>query len=564
MSEPRAESLLRSALEKIVYFEARSEQLVRDLDGARGEAERLKGELAQAGQREIALRREVAELQVQLERAHKEREEIGRLNEVLRAERTRWLDKLLESSRIQAAGQEGDLDLASFIAALRGEVIAQAQPGQGHRLGAFPVQGERRSAATESNPQSAPSASMGKVPSGDQVHADPSTPAVPAYAQGERFEAASAIQGEAERLLQQGRLKPSEAEVFSLAKPRGATESTLFGFSVRELSSPDAFARIRAAERLKALGDKAASPALASALHAERDASVQQVMLGAFAALASVEGGEVVIPLLSAASPEVRIAALKALLAIDSERALPHLAQACKDADPWVRRRASLLALNRPREEAVKLSTEAISDGNGKVRRLSTLALAAAAPEEARAALLEALNDEVPEVRSAAARSLSRLLGTDVLPVLALDPLQRRREIRRLATLPLAHRAAPALAVVAARTVQGERSRAAAESNPQNPPSALIRNSPSGHPAHPDPSTPAVPAYAQGERGSPAASASSSGLAAELLGELRASIRGRTLEDLSEGRAPAQVSSELERLSAQGQVVRRGRKYFVA
>jgi hypothetical protein len=55
-----------------------------------------------------------------------------------------------------------------------------------------------------------------------------------------------------------------------------------------------------------------------------------------------------------------------------------------------------------------------------------------------------------------------------------------------------------------------------------------------------------------------------SGISAELVSELRASIRGRTLEELCEGRPGAQVLAALEQLATQGAVVRRGRKYFVA
>ncbi|HET9451282.1 MAG TPA: wire protein, partial [Aggregicoccus sp.] len=58
MSDERPDALLKSALEKIVYFEARAEQLHSELASARTEAERLRGDLTQAGAREIGLRRE--------------------------------------------------------------------------------------------------------------------------------------------------------------------------------------------------------------------------------------------------------------------------------------------------------------------------------------------------------------------------------------------------------------------------------------------------------------------------------------------------------------------------
>ena len=48
MRDEHPESLLKSALEKIVYFEARSQQLYTDLAAAQGKIERLKEELGAA------------------------------------------------------------------------------------------------------------------------------------------------------------------------------------------------------------------------------------------------------------------------------------------------------------------------------------------------------------------------------------------------------------------------------------------------------------------------------------------------------------------------------------
>src|SRR5271169_5673806 len=88
VSDARAEALLKSALEKIVYFEARSGQLEGDAAAALAELERLKAEYGAAGAREVELRQRLAELEVALGRAHRDREELARVVEVLRAERT--------------------------------------------------------------------------------------------------------------------------------------------------------------------------------------------------------------------------------------------------------------------------------------------------------------------------------------------------------------------------------------------------------------------------------------------------------------------------------------------
>src|SRR5262249_62392229 len=90
------------------------------------------------------------------------------------------------------------------------------------------------------------------------------------------------------------------------------SEESLFGFSVRELSSPDPTARVRAAERFRILGERAAAPALAAALHAERDPLVLTGLLGTFRTGASREGTAGVSPLPDAPEPPPRRPALPA------------------------------------------------------------------------------------------------------------------------------------------------------------------------------------------------------------------------------------------------------------
>ena len=102
MGDERPDALLKSALEKIVYFEARSQQLQNDLTAARAETERLKHELAAAAQREIQLRRQIAELEVRATRSHQECQELGRVNEALRTERTGLLGKVIEARALRS------------------------------------------------------------------------------------------------------------------------------------------------------------------------------------------------------------------------------------------------------------------------------------------------------------------------------------------------------------------------------------------------------------------------------------------------------------------------------
>lgn len=394
MTDTSPETLLQSALEKIVYFEARSTQLSNDLESSRVEAERLRTELAAAAQREIELRRTLAELEVRLGRAHAEREETARVCEALKAERVELIGKVLDASRISSAAQAGDADgydLAQFIATLRQEVKAKD--------GAAPQLSARAPAASRAD---------------DVVQV-------------------------AQELKAQGRLGVSAKDlgVLEAAQPfDGKTEETLFGFSVRELSAPDGGSRIRAAERLRALAHPAAAPALVTALHAEREPKVQVALLAALGQLGNAEAAASVAPLASSQDADVRLAALKALLQLDAARAAPHLSAAMKDPDRAVRRRASLLALGVAGSQALELGAQAIHDADADVRALGSLVLGASGSLDARPLLTDAMRDVDLRVRRSAAKALSRLVGQDVTSVATLDDAQRRREVRRLSLLP--------------------------------------------------------------------------------------------------------------------------------
>jgi HEAT repeat protein len=584
VSDERPDALLKSALEKIVYFEARADQLHGELDVARQEVDRLRRELAEVGQREIVLRRELAELEVRVNRANAERDEMARLNQVLRGERTQLMGKLLDATRIRTADQVRDeedddlgIDLASFISQLRSEALNRPASAEVPAARATPTPVPAVS-AQERPPPPVPDAAEPQVP-------------MPGFAV-----AASPMVQQAQRFMQEGRLGVSPEQLAELSGHKGPTgrpDETLFGFSVRELSATDAAARIRAAERLKALGLPAAAPALATALHAETEPTVQVALIQAFAGLCREQGASVVSPLLASPVAEVRIVALKALLSLSPGEAAPHLAQAMKDPDRAVRRRASLLALGLEGEAARKLGEEAIHDTDPEVRSLAALALGAASGEGARTLLLEALMDPEPRVRRSAAQSLSRILGHDVSSVVGLDEPQRRREVRRLATLPSQPVRTP---LVARPVAPAPPTKAAAAPAPAAP----VAQSP--RPAQPAPVAAvtyahSVPASAPERSGpvraalvamgampapqaapQPAAQAAPRAAAARpgpsplealctsLMSDIRSAIRGRSFGELTAAlSAPVELAQEaLTLLVARGAVVRRGHKYFAA
>jgi HEAT repeat protein len=595
VSDGRAEALLRSALEKIVYFEARSETLQADAATLRSETDALRADLASASQREVELRRRVAELEVELGRAHRDREEAARVLDAMRAERAGLMGKVLEASRIQGNEAGLDFDLAGFIADLRAEAIALrtpafelASPGSRRTDATAGPEGPRDEVRAEapaletvavhsdapraglslpvvsvsrvSPPRSSLSAGApggaprGPLPVNEPPPAPPRdrTPPPPELSPAATL---LAVTREAERLFEAGRLAVPPS-------PRHGEES-LFGFSIRELSSPDPSARSRAAERLRTLGDRSASPALAVALHAERDDTVTVALLEAFRALASREGAAVVEPLLGAPEAVVRIAALRAITHLDPDSAPAHLSRAAHDPDASVRRRTALLAVSLGPERMLELERQVSRDPDPEVRRLAVLAAGAAGGEQARSRLLGALEDPDLGVRRAAARSLSGILGMDVGPVASLSDEERRREVRRLATVtpvPLSQRVRPL--PWQGRAVPEPVARGPV---PEAEPAAAVEEAVPSQAVTASPSIEVVLPPAAREHGVAGLHADEA-LCLQITSELRTAMRGRTVLDLARelGVTNERVIEAAALLTARGHVVRRGAKLFVA
>ena len=568
MSDGRAEALLRSALEKIVYFEARQETLQADTATLRSEGDALRADLAAASQREVELRRRVAELEVELGRAHRDREESARVLDAMRAERAGMMGKVLEAARIQ--GTDVDFDLAGFISSLRAEALAVRAEAPALETVAVHADAPRAGMATPTPtppaglsggvrpPIRASSPSSGSpLRNGAPEPAAPPSPLRPAPPPAREAPAAPpappppttaasilAITREAERLFEAGRLAVPPS-------PRLGEES-LFGFSIRELSSPDPTARCRAAERLRALGDRAAAPALAVALHAERDDTVLVGLLEAFRSLGTREGAAVVEPLLGAPEPAVRIAALRAITHLDPDAAPAHLSRAAHDPDASVRRRTALLAVSLGQERMLELERQVSRDPDPEVRRLAVLAAGAAGGEQARSRLLGALEDSDLGVRRAAARSLSGILGIDVGHVATLSDEERRREVRRLANVP------PVPLANRARTIQRP-APAPLVREPEPEADDQVGTVEDSAPAHIEVSLPPTPRE-------PGELHADEALCVQISSELRTSMRGRTVQDLARelGVTDERVIEAAALLTARGQVIRRGAKLFVA
>jgi hypothetical protein len=126
------EELLRSALEKIVYFECRVSQLEKELEAARAVAERARADAAVGRRRDVELSQEaVAERGARAD-AVARAEELAERVRLLEGERERLLSGLVDRARVAGApgssggpaAEEGGADLAGFIAELRAEIVA--------------------------------------------------------------------------------------------------------------------------------------------------------------------------------------------------------------------------------------------------------------------------------------------------------------------------------------------------------------------------------------------------------------------------------------------------------
>src|SRR5512138_3033419 len=97
------EGLLRSALEKIVFFECRVAQLESELGAARAASERARAESATARRREVELEQAFAAEKGRSAEAERRASEAEDRVRLLEAERERLLGGLVERARLEGA-----------------------------------------------------------------------------------------------------------------------------------------------------------------------------------------------------------------------------------------------------------------------------------------------------------------------------------------------------------------------------------------------------------------------------------------------------------------------------
>jgi hypothetical protein len=506
--------LLRSALEKIVFFECRVAQLEAELAAARQVAERARADAAEARTQETEARQALAaEREARAGLSLREAEAAERVR-LLEAERERLMAGLVDRARVAGATgtggepgpEEGGADLAGFIAELRAEIES--------------LRGWK--AAAEA---------AGAVVAGLDAAARPARPA-PA--------SVGALAGSFQADGRTGLAAGDAGRLKALLTTRA--DQVLYERSMAELSDPDAALRRRAVRQLEALGARAAAPLLAAALGREPEPSVKVLLLEALARFQEPFAAGLAVRELEDGRAEVRAAALETLAAVAEAEALPHLARALGDRSPIVRRRAAVLLGFARGERAEEALVAALRDADQGVARAAAAALSGRTTETARRALAR------HQVAARAPAAAAAHLAPAAQP--AADP-PSPAALRIGAQLasggarqpsPLAPAAAPAPARAATAPVPAAPSSALA---PRARTAVAVVEEPAPRPAPVDPSGDALEA------------------AVEL--ELRGALRGRTAAELcaATGAPAARVDAALEALRARGTLTLRGSRWCV-
>jgi hypothetical protein len=556
------EELLRSALEKIVFFECKLSSLESELDAARTAAARAREEAGSARRRETELEQTLAQLRGEHASNARQGTELLERVRLLEAERERFLSGMVEQARVAGAPADDDdeasssHDLAGFIAELRGEI---------EQLRTW----KRAAEAAGLQPEGLPAAAALRPPS----------------------EAAAPVPALATRFEEAGRIGlPREARALPSFSTR--SERVLYEASLDDLGAADPGVRRRAADGLRALGSKSAAPLVAAALGREGDPDVKVALLTALGALAEPGAADLALRELSDSRPMVRAAALEAATALSRDTAATHLSAALADASALVRRRAVMLLGFTPGETAEEALAAALGDRDAGVARSAAVALAGRPSARAQGALARALDHREPEVRRAAARAVGRWSG-EAVDASAPEP-ERRRTARRIteklmtldgadlrtamaqtsarfpAPAPAPRPSPPAAEKVSPKVKAAPQVEAAPRATPSPAPGKGV-----------GPSTPLR--SAQGERrgeGQPAKAAQllrgaatavavgnpDPSLLSDALAEVRMALRGRTVDEVAMALARDRVAVEtsLRALVTQGQLVARGPRFFMS
>ena len=529
------EEFLRSALEKIVFFECRVSQLESELAAARAVAERARGDAAQARQRETELEQALAGERGARVEADDRAAELQERVRLLEAERERLLGGLVERARVSGAPgadgapgpEEGGADLAGFIAELRAEIEA---------LRTWKAEAIAGGAAKGDAPAATPTPVPGSV-------------VVP------RHESVAAVAGRFASGGRVGLTARDTDQMKTLLVTRA--DRALYERSMDDLSDADTGRRLRAVRALEALGSKAAAPLLAAALGREPDAEVKGALLSALARFKEPFAADLATRALEDARPSVRVAALEALAAVAAGAAEERLTAALSDESPLVRRRAALLLGFTKGDRVDDALAVALADPDRGVARAAAAALSGRPSARAQGALARGLEHPDASVRRAAAAALAPVAGETVE---ADAPASQRRAASR--------RIAERLAAMG-----GEEIRAAVLAAVPDPGRRTAIASPRPTPTPTPTATATATAVAPATRPARAAvavldpaRATDTELSQSILVEVRAALRGCTAENLAAalGAPAAAIDAALAALAARGTLVQRGARWFMS
>jgi hypothetical protein len=542
------EEFLRSALEKIVFFECRVSTLESELAAARATAERARAEAAGTRRREVELEQALAAERGERDEAERRVSEVKERVRLLEEERERLLGGLVERARLGGASgsdgspapEEGGADLAGFIAELRAEIEV---------LRGWKVAAEAAGIALPGASAPAPAAR----PKGHESLGDVAG----------RFDADHRV----------GLTRRDSDHMKALLATRA--DRALYERSMDDLSAPDAGRRLRAVRALEALGSKAAAPLLAGALAREPEAEVKAALLSALARFKEPFAAELAARAFEDARPAVRVAALETLAAVAADTAEERLAAALGDPSPLVRRRAALLlGFSSGAGVEVALSA-ALADPDRGVARAAAAALSGRPTARAQGALARGLEHPDASVRRAVASALGPLAGERVD---ADAPASDRRATSRRIAEKLAAmggeeiRTAVLAAAPNAARVEAPAANAARAVAPAATASAGMPKANASKGSSPSPRGAGARGFGPSAPGARTAVATVTTTSADaslepaIVAEVRAALRGCTAADLSAALgAPApRVDATLAALASKGTLVQRGPRWFMA
>jgi HEAT repeat protein len=529
------EEFLRGALEKIVFFECRLSQLTAELAVERAAVLREKETTATVRAREVELEMLLTQTRSSVITMKSRMVELEERVRLLEAEREQFLAGFVERAQVASAPGDGDSEspgeqtnlaaLAGFIAEMREKI---------EQLKLWKTAAQKAGIVIDEGSAFKPSGTVSTI----------STLA-------DHFEKAgrlSVVTKESE----QGK------ELFATR-----AESSLYERSTEELAAADPDRRKRAAECLRALGSHAAVPLITATLSRESDPVVKVALLSALAAVGESSAASHAIREIADPRPEVRAAALDATAALAKEHAELVLVGALSDSNSFVRRRAVLLLSFMNSTTASEALTSMISDEDPGVARIAAQALSGRPDIQAQSALTKALNHRELSVRRCAADAVTCWSGEMVDP--NASPVQRRRTARRITDkLTRLEEGALRKAVFQVPSVVAATDRLPAVQQKSESPLCV--------PPSPKPPNAEIVETVIAKRipepviQIPVSGKEPSALEASLIGEIRASLRGCTAEDLSR-----LISTELTAvmdlliiLVKRGTISQRGPRFFMS